>query len=278
LGLSKIQTQSYYANASIEELNNIYRRAIALLPINKLSDDMRKNCSDFKLVDDPTRIGSRNLLNQKKVDDIVNNLNELVCRITTDANHYLRHNLMIAYSYFMLLFFTGARPVHHLFSSFTQVDVINQLIFISDKDTVDSYSTRPIPLHSQLLTQLEELKKYLDFYQTIHRPQNLTHCLYLIDEHNQVIDFNLANIFATLGFDESMPRNLFRAWFRNLMIEKCQFGQHADAILSHWDAGEEYYARYATFDFQQLSKHYQQAWCVYEQQHPIPQILRFITP
>lgn len=278
LGLSNIQTQSYYANASIEELNDIYRRAIAILPINNLPDTLRNNCSDFEMVDDKTRIGSRNLMNQNTVDDIVNKLNELVFRINTNANEHSRHNMMIAYSYFMLLFFTGARPVHHLFSSFAQLDIINKLIFVSDKDTVDSYSTRPIPLHPQLLQQLEELKKHLDFYQIIHRPPNLTHCLYLIDEDNQATDFNLAKIFAILGFDESMPRNLFRAWFRNLMIEKCQFGQHADAILSHWDAGEEYYARYATFDFQKLSQHYQHAWILYEQHHPMPQILRFVTP
>lgn len=278
LGLSNLQTQSYYANASIAALNEIYRRAIALLPINNLTDELRKNCSDFEIVDDSTRIGSRNLMNQNTVDEIVNKLNELVFRINTNANEHSRHNMMISYSYFMLLFFTGARPVHHLFSSFAQLDIINNLIFVSDKDTVDSYSTRPIPLHPQLLKQLEELKKHLDFYQIIHRPHNLTHCLYLIDEHNQVTNFNLAKIFAILGFDESMPRNLFRAWFRNLMIEKCQFGQHADAILSHWDAGEEYYARYATFDFQQLSQHYKHAWDVYEQHHPMPEILRFITP
>ena len=278
LGLSKIQTQSYYANASVTALNEIYRKAIALLPINNLPVTLRKNFSDFEMVDDPTRIGSRNLMNQNTVDEIVNKLNELVIRINTDENDHSRHNMMIAYSYFMLLFFTGARPVHHLFSSFAQLDFINHLIFVSDKDTVDSYSTRPIPLHPQLLKQLQELKKHLDFYQIIHQHRNLTHCLYLIDEHNQATDFNLAKIFAILGFGESMPRNLFRAWFRNLMVEKCQFGQHADAILSHWDAGEEYYARYATFDFQQLSQHYQHAWDVYEQHHPMPQIMKFDTP
>ena len=60
-----------------------------------------------------------------------------------------------------------------------------------------------------------------------------------------------------------------------MMLEDTHFGQNADAILSHWDAGEEFYSRNSTFDFVILRNSYDGAWRKYAANHTLPSVMDF---
>ena len=152
-------------------------------------------------------------------------------------------------------------------------DTINQILFVSDKDNRDYFSTRPVPLHPILQQQLKSLDIHLKFYQLIHWPSAEHEYAYFLNTDNQPETFEVQKAFEILGFDSQLPKNFMRAWFRKLLLQSEYFGQNADALLSHWDAGEEFFSRTSGFDFWQVREAFNKAWERHFEFHTKPLVL-----
>lgn len=274
LGFSNYEpvTQNYYANHSIAELNQLYRTLLNKLPWHSLSQDALNALLQFEESDDIPRIGSRNLATDEMVEDTVLRLNDHHTQLM-DKSFIEQHNFLVAYTYFLILFFTGSRPARNLMVSQYKFDTINQILFVSDKDNSDYFSTRPVPLHPILYRQLKSLDIHLKFYEPIHCSSANHEYTYFLNAGNQPEPFEVQKAFEILGFDNKLPKNFLRAWFRKLLLDSEYFGQNADALLSHWDAGEEFFSRTSGFDFWQVRGAYDKAWERYFQNHTQPLIL-----
>ncbi|MGE4499527.1 MAG: hypothetical protein AB7C96_04195 [Hydrogenovibrio sp.] len=272
-GFSKSEpaSQNYYANHSIVEINQLYQALLDKLPWH-LSQEALNALLQFEESDDIDRIGSRNLATDKMVEDTVLRLNDCHTQLM-DKSFIEQHNFLVAYTYFLILFFTGSRPARNLMVSQYKFDTINQILFVSDKDNSDYFSTRPVPLHPILYRQLKYLDTHLKFYEPIHWPTAEHEYAYFLNAKNQPETFEVQKAFEILGFDNKLPKNFLRAWFRKLLLESKYFGQNADALLSHWDAGEEFFSRNSGFDFWQARGAFDKAWERYFQNHTRPLIL-----
>lgn len=274
LGFSNYEpvTQNYYANHTIAELNQIYRTLLNKLPWQSLSQDALNALLQFEEPDYIPRIGSRNLATDEMVEDTVFRLNGCHTQLM-DKPFIEQHNFLVAYTYFLILFFTGSRPARNLMVSQHKFDTINQILFVSDKDNSDYFSTRPVPLHPILYRQLKSLDIHLKFYEAIHCSSANHEYTYFLNAENQPEPFEVQKAFEILGFDSKLPKNFLRAWFRKLLLESEYFGQKADALLSHWDAGEEFFSRTSGFDFWQTREAFNKAWERYFQNNAQPLVL-----
>jgi hypothetical protein len=265
-------TQNYYANNSIDEINKYYQQVIATYPFDALSETEKSKFLQFETIDERQRVGSRNLLTSDSADNEIQRINDMAQNIKNEYFH-IQHNFLVAYTYLQILFYTGSRPARSLLSNFYKYDAINNILFISDKDTSDSFSSRPVPVHQRLILQIGILKTHFEFYQLHYQSKDKDQILYFLNESNGVEPFEVHRVFTILNFDTEIPKNLFRARFRKLMLNQQHFGQNADALLSHWDAGEEFYSRTSGFDFVTLRKVYYQAWQHYAENHVMPIVL-----
>lgn len=265
-------TQNYYANHSIEDINNFYQQTLSSYPLDALTVAEQRNFFEFGPIDSQQRVGSRNLLTPELADKEIQRINAMVQDIDKEPFH-IQHNFLVAYTYFKILFYTGSRPARNLLSNFYRFDVINNILFISDKDTSDAFSSRPVPVHQRLIQQITILKSHFEFYQLHYQSNEKDQVLYFLNGSNKVEAFEVHKVFRILGFDNDIPKNLFRARFRALMLNHQHFGQNADALLSHWDAGEEFYSRTSGFDFVTLRKVYDDVWSKYEENHVMPMVL-----
>ena len=277
LGLLKqdISTQNHYANASVQKINEKYQMALKSFPFESVIDKQKRDgFFNFKEITKANRIGSRNLISQAYVDDLIDRLNLLVPDMESKSICE-KHNFMVAYAYFLVQFFTGARPSKNLLEDLRKFDLLNNILFISDKDTQDNFSTRAVPVHPILSKQLIALKQHLAFFQPLRLPSQDRLKVYFLDGLENVEGFEVQRCFSILGIDTNMPKNFLRAWFRDLMIDYTNFGQNADIILSHWDAGEEFHGRYSTFDLVSLGERYDLAWKKYAENHRLPAVMEF---
>ena len=275
LGLnpSDVYVQNYYSNYSICEINNYYQSVLQgfCTQLDIENSNRYSWLSDFKKVNSEKRVGSRNRIKEDSLNALIKHNNSLV-NTSGSLRHHEYHNLMTAYLFFLMMFFCGARPSKRVLSNVSFIDDINNLIFISDKDSVDSYSTRPVPVHKTLIQQIQAYQKHLRIYQITHLGVDDNSFLYFLDNKNTVKDFEIKKVFEYLKLPTSLPKNLLRANFRHLMLDMFfSYGQDADLMLSHWDAGEEFFANYSCYDFTKTKHQYEFFWSQYEDNgHELP--------
>jgi hypothetical protein len=220
-------------------------------------------------------VGSRLTPSQEAVQKLVSKLHERMKEARQMFDWSTYHNLYTAYTVLMLDFATGSRAVDRKYSLATSINLPRGLVILSDKDAGDFYNTRIAPLPSHCLKQLAAYNK--------HRENVLMHLVQKQEPKTDALlasihqcptawnDYSLRkyvqeNISTFFFLDEKLhpvqklPQqmrlhikdiwhlalNVNRHYLRYQLRLHNVAGELVDALLGHWQHGEEPYGRFST--------------------------------
>jgi hypothetical protein len=100
--------------------------------------------------------------------DAISKLSDCVQTVSTDLNcsFSVKHNAYVDYCLFVLLLFTGHRPVRDSFWSLTQMDIEDQMLLIDDKSKHD-YDYRLSFINdvcASIITSYVGTQKFISFF------------------------------------------------------------------------------------------------------------------
>lgn len=274
LGLnpSDVYVQNYYSNYSIRRINAEYQEVIRLM-LSKTNIGNERHRYSFFNIKCSQRVGSRNRVKNESVKELILGIEALI-QASDSLPHHEYHNLMTSYLFFLMMFFCGARPSKNVLSNIDYIDHINNLIFISDKDSADNYSTRPVPAHKTLIKQIKAYQQHIQTYQDTHIGSNNSNFLYFLDARNNVQEFAIKTVFENLNLSTNLPKNFLRATFRHVMMNGIpKYRRDSDSMMSHWDAGEEFFTHYSGYDFNKIKTQHDIAWTRFYIDWYIPSIV-----
>lgn len=226
-------------------------------------------------------VGSRLTPKPQAIKELVGNLVDKLNRLKTEFDWYKFHNAYTAYTLLMLDYSTGSRSVNRKYALKSSINVEKGVVILSDKEADDFYNTRVAPLTSLCSAQWGEYLNHRDLVlaRLLQRHEQVTDNLLAADFNmprswranaiNEYVDSNIGPIFF---IDEvgnptaKLPKhtklvlqdiwhlalNVNRHYLRFQLREHDVGGEYIDALLGHWQTGEEPYGRYSTLSVEEV--------------------------
>jgi len=170
------------------------------------------------------------------------------------------HNIFTSYIITMLGFATGYRAVTNPIETKYQIDFDFHLITISDKDNVNGFHTRVVPIPVILVEQLKVYEDYLKKLRLkINKPALEKKIQDLINGQKTTLPylFFLGKSLNQISISPSkltefiepalglLPFNINRHYLRTQLSETNCKNEFIDYFMGHWELGEEPYNKYS---------------------------------
>ena len=205
-----------------------------------------------------TRIGSKRTPKPRHLQQSFSAYREYVIQLLKHGNWIAAHNHYAVYTYHLLSFATGLRPILEPFGTFDEFCHETGLYYIRDKD-VRGPSPRFVPLACVALTQL----KYYQNYLTELRPYLEAMPNRYKDNMNRIFDSKAPFLFTINEVDSVIrplaPRTI-RKFVKNFFPRDMNWARHflrtqlrdyeihddvIQAFMGHGSVGHEPYSRYS---------------------------------
>ena len=206
-----------------------------------------------------TRIGSRRTPRLEHLQQSFSDYREYVIQLLKHENLIAAHNHYAIYTYHVLSFATGLRPILEPFGNFGEFCHETGMYYIRDKDVRGGPSPRFVPLACVALTQLKYYRKYLKelspYLEAMPNRYN--------DYMNRIFDSQAPFLFTINEVDSSInalaPRTI-RKFVKNFFPRDLNWSRHflrtqlrdygvrddvIQAFMGHGSVGHEPYSRYS---------------------------------
>jgi len=260
---------------SIEHLQNLFGDVCRGIRDRHLSETPRENQKKIDVPfirqidpEQPTHVGSPFRPTQETVANLAKKLKSSLVEVDKSGSSVWKlmrlHNNMSRYTAFLVAFSTGFRAIRDPFLSAAEIDWVTGFAVLSDKDNEDKYNSRLIWLPPQCLLQLKYFREHQ--LNTMYRFNALIPGLQsMLDRprregpgrhmffskfdnvRGEYVAFTPGPVLfgSSLKATYALPFNSSRHYLRSNLIErKCPI-EIINALLGHYERGEEPSGRFS---------------------------------
>lgn len=161
-----------------------------------------------------------------------------------------QHNAYTAYTAMMLMFATGYRGVRDPLSTITEINARRGWIIISDKIDDSSSHSRIVPIIGIASTQLRHYAAHAEFMRrrlSAYLDAHWESTFFFLDQRMQPTQVSPRALARHLQLVDAPPLNINRHYLRTRLRDLNVSGECVDAVMGHWDHGQEPMSKFSSF-------------------------------
>ncbi len=161
-----------------------------------------------------------------------------------------QHNAYTAYTAMMLMFATGYRGVRDPLSTITEINARRGWIIISDKVDDSSSHSRIVPIIGIASTQLRHYAAHAEFMRrrlSAYLDAHWQSTFFFLDQRMEPTQVSPRALVRHLQLVDAPPLNINRHHLRTRLRELNVSGECVDAVMGHWDHGQEPMSKFSSF-------------------------------
>jgi len=172
-------------------------------------------------------------------------------------DHIGVHNYYTLLTLWHFTFATACRAIETPYMSLSEIDIPSGITLLSDKDDGTKYKARLVWLPPHVLSRMESYQKYQAdlFSKNPNLVTSETPSIFFLEKGRngkfKTVDIRPRTLEPMMAPYIPYPANFHRRFMRTELLARGCSIEVVDAYMGHWSLGEEPWATFSSFTFQQ---------------------------